>query len=197
MTTKPAPTSATTDTGPETSEAVLYEVCVLHAVLQQKEEQVLLKNLDELFAEAGGKLVAKDAWGLRGIAYPMQGQTEGHYIVYHYEFPPSTIKELDRNLRIEKNVLRHLIVKPPKGYQIVKWSEKYEQWLKERETLDQKRVREEEAKLQEKVAARARVQAKRAEEQKRKKVEAPAKPMVEGELEEKLEKLISDDTLGL
>lgn len=184
---------------PSTEDVVIYEVCVLYPVLQQKEEQQVLKDVEELFAEAGGKQIAKDLWGRRGLAYKIKGNMEGNFVVYYYEMDPLKLKELDRNLRIVKNVLRHMIVKPPKGYQIVKYSEAYEQWLKERETLDQVRVREKEEKLKVQVAKRAQAQVRRTDE--RKKLEAKEKeviePMQKDMLTEKLDKLISDDTLDL
>lgn len=174
----------------------LYECAVLYPVtLSQKEEGELLKEIEGLFAEAGATLVSKDLWGRRGIAYPIKGETEGKYVIYHYEMDPSHIREIDRALRIMKNLLRHMFVKPPKGYQIRKWSELYEKWLKERETVEQVRVREKEEKLQEQIARKAKKQADRAtSERKRSEGEAEKPKVTEAELTEQLEKIISEDT---
>jgi len=182
---------------PSTEEHTIYEIAVLYPILAQKEEQALLKEVEGFFAEVGAKQIAKDAWGRRGLAYPVEGNMEGNFVIYYYEMEPARIKEVDNNLRIEKNVLRHLIVKPPKGYQIVKYSETYEQWLKERETVDQVRSREKEEKLKEQVAKKAKQQARRSDEQRKQETHEVKKPMVEGELEKKLDKLISDDSLDI
>lgn len=179
-----------------TEDLVIYECCVLHPVLSQKEEQTLLKEIEGLFAEAGGKQISKDAWGRRGLAYPVKGATEGNFVVYHYELDPSKVKEIDTALKIAKNVLRHLIVKPPKGYVIQKYSELYETWLKERETVDQVRAREKEEKLKEQVAKRAQQKARRTDVRKKETTEAK-KPMKEADITEQIDKLISDDTLDL
>lgn len=205
-----AQTSAAPETLPEvldeTPEAGLYELCVLSPVnLSQKEEQTLLSGIEELFAEAEGKLVAKDAWGRRGLAYRIKKQTEGNFVIYYFEVNPQKLKEVDKQLRILPNVLRHLIVKPPKEMlpliakgTPVKYSERYEQWIKDQATAVETERREEEGRLQKKVADRAKIQAKRTEVKKKEvQKKVPTSTLEEADLSKKLEELISDDTLGL
>lgn len=184
----------------DVTDSRLYECAVLYPYsLTQKEEQDIVREIEGLFAEAGAKLVAKDAWGRRGVAYAIKGFKEVNVIIYHYDLDPAKVRELDQQLRIHKGVLRHLFVKPPKGYQILKWSELYEKWMKERESVEQIRARERETKLQEQVARKAQQKAKDAviERKKTKPAEAAAAPLREDLLTEKLEKLISDDTLDI
>ncbi|MDD5623883.1 MAG: 30S ribosomal protein S6 [Candidatus Peribacteraceae bacterium] len=182
---------------PTSEENAIYELCLLYPDnLSQKEEAQLLKEVEGLFDEAGGKQMVKDLWGKRGLAYPIKKHAEGNFAVLYYEIDPQKIKEINHQLLILPNVLRHLIVKPPKNYEVVKYSEHYEKWLKERKTVSETKAKEEEKVLQQKVVERARRQAKRAEEVK--KEEQAAKPAVqEAELTEKLEKLISDEDIGL
>ncbi len=175
----------------------IYEVAVLYpASLGQKEEQQALKDVEEIFKDAEGKMMEKDAWGKRGLGYRIGGHDEGSFVIYYFEMDPSKLKEVDEALRIVPNVLRHLIVKPPKNYQVVKFSEGYEEWLKNRETDTEKKERETEEDLQRKVAEKAKRQAKRATEQKKDTEEAAA-PVEKKKLDEELEKLISDDELDI
>ncbi len=180
---------------PSSEDVRIYECCVLYPYpFGQKEESDLLKEVEGLFADAGAREVSKDKWGQRGLAYPIKGFTEGNFIIYYYEMDPAKLKELDQALRITKGVLRHMFVKPPKGYQVLKYSELYVQWLKERENVDQRRKREKEEQVQEQVARKAKRQAKMQTERKK----AEPTPGVQGEqLQEKLDKLISDDSLDL
>lgn len=180
---------------PSSEDVRIYECTVLYPVLSQKEEQQLLKEIEALFTDAGAREVAKDLWGRRGLAYPIKGQMEGHVVVYYWELDPLKVKEIDQALKIMKNVLRHMFVKPPKHYQVVKFSELYVQWLKERETVGQKKTREKEEMVKERLAKKVQAQAKRAAPKKT--VEKSAGPLVEEELTEKLDKLISDDTTNL
>ncbi|MDD5103116.1 MAG: 30S ribosomal protein S6 [Candidatus Peribacteraceae bacterium] len=194
------PTSAFAKASADQSEdTVIYECCVLYpANLSQKEEQTLLKGIEEIFAEAEGRQIAKDAWGRRGLAYPIKKQTEGNFLVLYYEMDPTKMREVDRQLRILPNVLRHLMVKPPKGYELVKYSEAFEQWQKDKVTAVETKRKEEETKLQRKVVEKAKRDAKRTEVKKAevKKKEIPS-TLEEADLSKKLDELISDDTLGL
>lgn len=170
----------------------LYECCMLLAYpLNQKDESALVKEVEGAFAEAGGKLVMKDAWGRRGLAYPIKGSMEASVVVYYYQLDGQKIKELEHGFKIMKNVLRHMFVKPPKNYKMEKYADKYEQWLKERESIDQKRARQREEHLREQVAARAKRKAQMTD---RKKVERPVGAPVSGEvLTKQIDKLITDD----
>lgn len=182
----------------ETSEDVrVYEFCVLYpANLSQKEESALQKDIENTIEEQGGKQVAKDVWGKRGLAYRIKGHDEGIYIVYHYELEPSKILEIDESLRITPNLLRHIVVKPPKGYEIVKFSESYSTWLKERETEEERKKKEKEARLAKQVADKAKRQVKRAA--KAVKEETAEKPETDKKkISEELDKLISDDDLDI
>lgn len=170
----------------------IYECAVLspHG-LSQKDEAALMKEIDAYFQEVGAKLIAKDAWGRRGLAYPIKGAREANVAIYYWEMDPLKLKEVDQSLKISKGVLRHLIVKPPKHYQIVKYADRYEQWLTERESIVEKRARERQAALEEKVAAKAKRRARVTTE---KKVEARPQEKMSGEdVTKSIEKLISDD----
>jgi ribosomal protein S6 len=172
----------------------LYECCILYPNgLSQKDEQELLNGIEELFSEVGAKLVAKDLWGRRGLAYKIKGATEGRFVVYHYEIDPARVQEIDHALRIQKNALRHLLVKPPKHYTIVKFSELYEKWLKEREAAEEARVQEREEKRMEEITRKEKLKVQRAE--KKKVVEVEKKPLKGEELTEQIEKLIADESI--
>ena len=181
---------------PTSEETCIYEICVLSpSNISQKEEQLFAKGIDEILREAEGKEILRDAWGRRGLAYRIKKQTEGNFLVIYVEMPPARVKEVDRQLRILPNMLRHIIVKPPKEYEVVKYSGRYEQWLKERVSAVESARKEEETRLQRKVVEKAKREAKRTEVKKKEAV-APS-TLAEADLSKKLDELISDDTLGL
>lgn len=184
---------------PTSEDHRIYEIVVLLPYpLLQKDEQKVLNDVESLLAEAGGVQVSRDVWGRRGLAYPIEGNTEGVYVVYHYEMAPGKISEVHEALSIMPNVLRHIIVKPPKEYVIVKYSETYEQWLKERESAEETRKREREAELQRKVAERAKRQAKKSGDRAKKvEAETPATPLEKRQITEEIDKLISDEDIAL
>lgn len=175
--------------------ARIYEIAVLLPYpMAQKEEHQAIKEIETIFKEAGAREVSKDVWGQRGLAYDIKGHSEGNFIVYHQEIEPGKIREIDTALRIVPGVLRHIVVTPPKGYRIVKYSESYEVWLKERESASEKTKREREEDIQKRIADKAKRQVKR---EKTAKAEAPAEAVNKEELGKKLDKLISDDSIEI
>lgn len=52
-----------------------------------------------------------DRWGKRRLAYAVKKFTDGFYVLINFEAAPAEIKEIDRVLKINDEVLRHLIVK--------------------------------------------------------------------------------------
>lgn len=174
----------------------VYEIAVMFAPdLDQRTESTLLKDIDQLFADAKAKLLFKDPWSKRGLAYRIGGYDQAKFVIYYYEMDPSMIRELDKQLRLTKGILRHLIVLPPKSYEAVSYEERYNDWMKNRETVADQRKRKKEEKTKELMA----VTAKRAQKRKdaAKKEETPAKPLEMKQLSVELDKLISDEDLKM
>ncbi len=61
--------------------------------------------------ERGGELREVNHWGRRKLAYPIQRQLEGNYIVTQLRLDPPQTRELERRLQISEDVLRHLLVR--------------------------------------------------------------------------------------
>lgn len=187
------PKSSMPTLNPSSEDVRVYEFAVMYQPdLDQKGETALLKELDEHFAEAGGKLLFKDPWSKRGLAYPIGGFKDAKFVIYYFEMDPSKIRDLDQQLRLTKGVLRHMIVIPPKGYEAVSYEEKYQDWLKNRVTVAEQRQRKKEDRLKQTVTAQAKRASKRMEKPK-----AEAKPLEMKKLDAELDKLISDSDLKI
>ena len=179
---------------PSSEDVRVYEIAVMYLPdFDQKAEAALLKEIDELFAEAQAKRLFVDPWSKRGLAYKIGGYKEAKFIIYYEEMSPANIRELDKQFRLLRGVLRHLIVIPPKGYEAVSYEERYQQWLQTRETVADVRQRKKEERLKQTVVAQAKRTTKRMEQKK----EEPKEPLKVQEFEKQLEKLISDDDLKL
>lgn len=57
-----------------------------------------------------GTLETVDEWGKRKLAYPINYETEGYYVLYQFESKPEFPSELDRIYNITDGILRTLIV---------------------------------------------------------------------------------------
>lgn len=66
--------------------------------------------------EKHGEVFFEDVWGERDLAYTIKKQDKGHYAVFNFTYKPEKLLELETMLRLEPEVLRHLIIKLPLKY---------------------------------------------------------------------------------
>jgi small subunit ribosomal protein S6 len=52
-----------------------------------------------------------NVWGRRPLAYPVRKHREGIYMQFNYQLAPSAGRELERNLKIDEQVIRYLVVR--------------------------------------------------------------------------------------
>lgn len=90
-----------------------YEAVVI--VDPRLEEAGVQQAVDKLtkVIQARGELGRLDQWGRRRLAYEINHLKEGHYVVARFKAEADLIKELDRNLRIGEEYIRHKIVRVP------------------------------------------------------------------------------------
>ncbi|GAB4570372.1 MAG: 30S ribosomal protein S6 [Anaerolineae bacterium] len=62
-------------------------------------------------ADDGNKVLRVDKWGRRKLAYPINNQREGHYVLLDVSVAPSSIAEIERNLKLSDDILRYLLVR--------------------------------------------------------------------------------------
>ncbi len=90
----------------------LYE-CVLIArndVTQQQVEGIADQIGAQLEAE-GGAVKKREYWGLRGLAYRIKKNRKGHYMLLGLDARPASVTEMERQLRLNEDVLRFLTVR--------------------------------------------------------------------------------------
>lgn len=74
-----------------------------------------LKNLadkmKDIMVQGGGQIVKFDEWGVKRLAYAVKKHNQGFYFFTDYAGAPALVKELERNLKIDDRVIKHLTVK--------------------------------------------------------------------------------------
>lgn len=65
----------------------------------------------EVITTAGGKITKRENWGLRNLAYRIQKNRKGHYVLLEMDTPYSAIKELERQMGISEDILRFMTIK--------------------------------------------------------------------------------------
>ncbi len=64
---------------------------------------------------ASGTLLGEQPWGMRALAYPIAHRTQAEYHLLQFSGPPSLIASLEHTLRITDGVVRHRVIKQPRG----------------------------------------------------------------------------------
>jgi len=91
-----------------------YEILVIVDSKPTDEEvATLLTQVGEQAKSLGIEVDKVDNWGKRRLAYDMRKQREGTYAVFEAKAEPSMVKELERQLRLNENVLRFLSTRVP------------------------------------------------------------------------------------
>jgi small subunit ribosomal protein S6 len=91
-----------------------YEMLVIVDPRPADEEvAALLTQLGEQLKGLGAEVGNVDNWGKRRLAYEMRKQREGTYAVFAVSAEPAMVKEFERQLRLNENVLRFLSTRVP------------------------------------------------------------------------------------
>jgi len=93
-----------------------YELMVvLNPALTKEDSGSAKERIKDLMGKNGGELLSEEDWGTRRLAYPIRkaGHTylEGSYYLSKFKMDRLAIKEVEGQLRISEQVLRHLLVK--------------------------------------------------------------------------------------
>ena len=89
-----------------------YElVIVISPELDEQETSGATDRVSGFIAERGGSVTSQEQWGVRKLAYPIQGYHEGNYVLTRFTSEPNLASELDANLVSSSEVIRHLLVK--------------------------------------------------------------------------------------
>lgn len=70
-----------------------------------------VNKVTQFITDKGGTLSTAEQWGKRRLAYPIKRFMEGSYVLTRFRLEPTATKELEANLRISEEIIRHLLVK--------------------------------------------------------------------------------------
>ncbi|HCP60157.1 MAG TPA: 30S ribosomal protein S6 [Dehalococcoidia bacterium] len=70
-----------------------------------------IDNISRLITGKGGTIANVERWGRRKLAYPIKRSMEGNYVVVQFKLGTALTKELEANLKISEEVLRHLLIR--------------------------------------------------------------------------------------
>ena len=90
----------------------LYEhLLIARQDISAQQVDALATHLKTIVEGEGGKVEKQEYWGLRGLAYRIKKNRKGHYSLLAIDAPAGAVKEMERQLSINEDVLRFLTVK--------------------------------------------------------------------------------------
>lgn len=127
-----------------------YETLVLMAPNLPPEEFDRLKNkLDGIITGQKGNIVRYEDWGRRRLAYPVHKEMYGRYVLYDFQGSPELANELERNLKIEENIYKHLTLILAKKFTDEDLNREWERQASEKARLEAERAKEAEDRAKE------------------------------------------------
>ncbi len=109
-----------TDKVTEATEAKYELMLIMVSDLSQDDTEKELKKIKKQITDLKGEIYHEDNWGVRDLAYLIKKSDKGYYVILYFTFPSQNIKEFEKELFLNKKVLRHLFIKSPKNYEIKK-----------------------------------------------------------------------------
>src|SRR5438128_8402025 len=88
-----------------------YELMyIVRPTVSEDQFPSVAERVDTMIGNLGGEVGEKAAWGKRRLAYPIENHEDGYYMVAKIKLDPSRTRELEDQLRIYDEVIRHILV---------------------------------------------------------------------------------------
>jgi len=89
-----------------------YElVLIISPEVEEEKFDAIIDTVSQFITGKGGTISNVERWGKRRLAYPIRRFTEGSYVLSRFKLKPALSQELEANLQISEEVLRHLLIR--------------------------------------------------------------------------------------
>jgi small subunit ribosomal protein S6 len=89
-----------------------YElVYILKPELEEEGVESRIESISQYITSNNGVVTEVEKWGRKKLAYPISHFLEGYYVLARFKISPTRCQELEANLKISEDILRHLLVK--------------------------------------------------------------------------------------
>lgn len=73
--------------------------------------EALTESMSAIVVEGGGTVAQAEYWGLKSLAYRIKKNRKGHYTMLALDAPAAAVKEFERNMRLNEDVLRLMTIR--------------------------------------------------------------------------------------
>ena len=95
---------------------------IVKPTLTSEEIQAQIGLVTSNIEKNGGTIASIDDMGSRELAYEIQKNRRGYYYLVYFTAPTEAVLELERNYRINENILRFIFVKHESKIEISRWT---------------------------------------------------------------------------
>lgn len=108
-----------------------YEtVFILNPVLSEDQVKETVQKYEDFLVSNGAKMVSREDWGLKKLAYPIQNKKSGFYHLLEYTVAGEVINQLEVEFRRDERFMRYLTVTLDKH--AISWAERRREKLKQK-----------------------------------------------------------------
>ena len=87
----------------------LYEsVFIARQDITSAQVEAMADEFAKIITSAGGSIKKREYWGLRSLAYRIKKNRKGHYVMFNLETGPEALREYERIMGLNEDVLRFL-----------------------------------------------------------------------------------------
>lgn len=88
-----------------------YEsVVIINAALEDTQIEQAIASVQTNLKSTGGELIDTEDWGRKRLAYNINNAKSGYYLITRFNAEPSVIKEYERTLKLDENVIRYMTI---------------------------------------------------------------------------------------
>jgi len=95
---------------------------VVKPTLTEEETTAQIEKIKAVLEKEGAELLATNDMGMRKLAYPVQKNSRGYYTVLFFKADGTTISELERNLKINEEVIKFLTIRYTKTKEMTQFN---------------------------------------------------------------------------
>lgn len=89
-----------------------YEIMyIIRPNIEDEDKTALVERFDNVLKDNGAEIIESKEWGKRRLAYEIEDYRDGIYHVITVNAKPEAIQEFDRLMKINDNVIRHIVVR--------------------------------------------------------------------------------------
>ena len=87
-----------------------YELmCIIQPDLDETAFNGVVDKVKGWISDSGGSVDKAEVWGRRKLAYVIEKHREGQYVLLNVTMDPAATSDLERNLRLQEPVMRHML----------------------------------------------------------------------------------------